>query len=688
MRRRASFTGGGPASATASRIISVRRRVGVFYLPLRWMLLSALVGWLLFGVGQRAQSQVPSDLTALSLENLLDIEVTSVARREQRLSQSASAIYVITAEDIRRSGATTIPDALRMAPGVQVAQIDSSKWAVSIRGFNGRFARKLLVMIDGRSVYSPMFAGVYWEANDVLLEDIDRIEIIRGPGATMWGSNAVNGVVNIITKHTRDTRGVTVTTGGGNQEGGFGSARFGGEAGDGLHYRFYSKYFSRSGQFSDSGDRAPDNWLKSQGGFRMDWEPSERDSILLSGDAYSAGGGDRQTVPTLEPPYTRQILRRASFSGANVLGRWTREHSQRSHTHMQAFFDYTTRQDVFIPDSTVNVAEVELQHQIDLTRHTLVGGAGYRVNKDSHPVEWIASYDPRRRTTHRLNTFIHDEVSLLPGKLLLSIGSKFERNTYTGWEVQPSASLLWNRTDRDTAWISVSRAARTPSRVDREVIFQSFAAAGPDGSLILGEVLGSDDVRSEYLLAYEAGYRLSPAQNWSFDLAGFLHVHDGIVTPVEQAPFLRGSPPVVVIPFVFTNQFDRRMHGAELTAAWTPTEQTTLRFHYSFLRGGVATGGDVPGPSHQAHARWLWSLPRNIEWDSGYYFVDGYSGVPSYHRLDSRIAWRPPQAHWAFSVTAQHLLDNRHREAPTVVTVPNEVGRSVWGELTWRFGGF
>ncbi|MEX2301718.1 MAG: TonB-dependent receptor plug domain-containing protein [Bryobacterales bacterium] len=297
------------------------------------------------------QQAATGDLTELSLEDLLNIKVTSVARREQSVSQSPSAVYVITQEDIRRSGVTTLPDALRMAPGVQVAQMDANKWAVSIRGFHGRFAAKLLVMIDGRSVYNAAFAGVYWEANDVLLEDVDRIEVIRGPGATLWGANAVNGVINIITKHTRDTKGAMVSAGGGNQEGGFGSARLGGEIDPTLRYRFYSKYFSRSGSFLESGERAPDNWLKTQGGFRVDWEPSERDALMFTGDVFEADGGDRQSIPLLEPPYRTVASYRASFSGANLLTRWTRKHSESSTTQVQAYYDYSTRDDLFIRDN-------------------------------------------------------------------------------------------------------------------------------------------------------------------------------------------------------------------------------------------------------------------------------------------------------------------------------------------------
>jgi iron complex outermembrane receptor protein len=280
---------------------------------------------------------------------------------------------------------------------------------------------------------------------------------------------------------------------------------------------------------------------------------------------------------------------------------------------------------------------------------------------------------------------VQDEVALMPGKLLLALGSKFEKNTFTGLEVQPSVSLLWNRSDRDTAWISIARAARTPSRVDHDVIFQAFTAPGPDGALILGQVLGNPDIRSEYLVAYEAGYRLKPTPNWSFDLAGFYHVHDGIVTPVEGSPFLRAvSPPVIVVPLVFTNALDARIYGAELAAAWRVTAAASLRLNYSFLRGGVDTAGDVQGPSHQVHARWFWSLPHSLEWDSGYYFTDSYSGVPAYHRVDSRFGWRP-HPHWEVSVTAQHLLDDRHREGPAVLALPTDIGRGVYGKIAWTF---
>jgi iron complex outermembrane recepter protein len=628
--------------------------------------------------------QASPDLTQLSLEDLLNIEVTSAARREQKLSQSASAIYVVTQEDIRRSGVTTVPDALRMVPGVQVGQIDGNKWAVSIRGFHGRFANKLLVMIDGRSIYNPAFAGVYWEANDVLLEDVDRIEVIRGPGATLWGSNAVNGVINIITKPAGDTLGALASTGGGNQEGGFGSARFGGEVDPRLRYRFYSKYFSRSGTFLESGERLADNWLKLQGGFRVDWAPSDRDQVMVTGDAYQADGGDRQSLPLFEPPFQAIANYRASFTGANLLGRWTRRHSERSSTQLQAFYDHSTRDDLYIRDTAVDVADVELQHQRDFSRHRLVGGVGARLNDHNQPVDWVARYEPRDRTTSRVSAFVQDEIALSPNKLLLTLGTKLERSTFSGVELQPSVSLLWNRSPKDTIWLTFARATRSPSRVDHDVVFTYFVAPGPEDSLIVGEAVGNPEIRSERMLTYGAGYRISPRPRWSFDLTGFYNVYHGVVTTLQQAPVVRpGFPQTLFVPFTFENALAPTLYGAEAAAAWKPLESADLRMSYSYLTGGIASSSDVPGPRHQLHARWFWRPHEKWEWDSSYYYVDGFSGVAAYHRVDSRLGWRLSRQ-WELSVTVQNLLDNQHRETPPVLSLADEIGRSVYGRLTWR----
>lgn len=648
------------------------------------VILLALV--LPLGAAQAPSEPTPADLTELSLESLLDIEVTSVSRRGQKLSQSASPIYVITQEDIRRSGVTTIPDALRSAPGVQVMQIDGTKWAVSIRGLTGLLSNKLLVMIDGRSVYSPIFAGTYWETNDVLLEDVDRIEVIRGPGATMWGSNAVNGVINILTKHSRETQGGLVTAGGGNQEGGFGAARFGGQAGPGRHYRVYSKYNSRSGLLLPSGERANDNWSKLQGGFRMDWEFNQRDELSLSGDVYEGHGGEVAIVSEPQPPFLQLVPYRTTASGSNLLARWTRKHAEGSMTQVQAYFDHNSRDDLRARATSYSLGDIEFQHQRDLSRHRVMFGAGYRVSKDSTPFEWPGTFAPRQKTLQRVNAFVQDEIALLPGRLLLTVGSKLENNTYTEWVIQPSASLLWNVTDQNTVWLAASRAGRTPARVDRELIFNLAYFPVPDGSLLLLQIRGSDEFDTEYLNAYEAGYRFSPARRLSFDLTAFYNEYKGLPGLREGRPvFIGGVPPITVLPVVFANLIDTDIYGAEAAAAWNPLKTGGLRVSHSFLRGGIADPASTMGPAHQLQMFWRWNLADTLEWDSGYSFAGRFDGVRAYHGVESRLGWRP-SPHWEFSIAGRNLLDNQRAETSTTLDLPNEVGRSVYGKLTWRFG--
>ncbi len=632
-----------------------------------------------------AQPAPRRDLAEMSLEDLLNVEVTSVSRREQRLSQSASAIYVITAEDIRRSGATTLPDVLRMAPGVQVMQMDGVKWAVGIRGFNGRFSNKLLVMIDGRSLYSPAFGGVYWEASEEPLDDIERIEVIRGPGATLWGSNAVSGVINIITKRALDTQGARVSGGGGNQEGALGSARFGGEAGARLQYRLYSTYNSRSGLLRPSGERANDNLLKTQGGFRVDAQLNERDELLFSGDGYQGGGGERYTIPSRSPPYSQLSAYRDSFSGGNVLGRWTHKHAGGSLTQFQAYFDRINRDNLLEGHNRFSLGDAEVQHQREFSRQRLVAGAGYRVSRDNMQEGWYAEFDPLQRTQQRVNLFVQDEIALLPERLLLTVGSKFEHNTFANWEAQPSASLLWNITAKDTVWFSAARADRLPSRVDHDLSADSFVTPNPDGSILVGRILGNENIQPEKQTSAEGGYRLSPLPRVSLDLAAFYDHYDGLANPVAGPPqFVGGDPPTTILPLTFTNLGAVKVYGAELAAAWSPLETGRLRVTYSWLRGGVDTNTAVAGPGHQFQARWYWNLPGQLEWDSAYSFSDAFSTIRAYHRVDTRLGWRPTR-HWEFSIAGQNLLDNQHPESPALVALPNEIGRSVYGKLVLEF---
>lgn len=323
-----------------------------------------------------------NDLAELSIQELMEVQVTSVSRKGQRLSKSASAVYVITSEDIRRSGVTSIPEALRMAPGVQVAQLDANKWAVGIRGFNNRFSNKLLVMVDGRSVYTPLFAGVDWDVQDMLLDDIDRIEVVRGPGGTMWGSNAVNGVINIITKSADQTQGGLVRTGWGNQEGPLGEMRFGGKIGSSAHYRASSKYFQRPAQHLAAGGRAEDDWKMLRGGFRLDWNRSERDSLMLSGNVYGGQSNSSLLLPTFTRPFQGRFRNHADLSGNNILARWTHTHSGRSTSNLQVYHDRQRRDDLALNQRLVEATDFDFQNEFRLSSNNQLMWGG-RLSSES-----------------------------------------------------------------------------------------------------------------------------------------------------------------------------------------------------------------------------------------------------------------------------------------------------------------
>ena len=409
----------------------------------------------------------PPALNELSLEDLLNIEVTSVARRVQPQFEAATAIYVITAEDIRRSGFTNVPEALRLVPGISVAQVNGNQWAISARGFGYRFSNKLLVMIDGRTVYTPHFGGVYWEVQDVLLEDLDRIEVIRGPGATLWGSNAVNGVINLVTKSSNQTQGGMLSVGGGSEERGFGGARFGGRIGETFYYRVYGKYFNRDEQISVSGRRAADGWDVSRGGFRVDWDLSGSDQLVLLGDLYTGSLGRTVRQASLLPPFASTIDDLADVSGASALAHWKHGFSETSSARVQLYFDRVLRNDVTVRDK-LSTVDLDLQHSFAMgTRQSVVWGAGYRYDSDDINGGFAYSVTPRSETRPRLSAFIQDEIEVVPQRLRITLGSKVERAHRGRPEYQPSIKLYWAPRPDHALWAAVSRAVRIPTRGKR-----------------------------------------------------------------------------------------------------------------------------------------------------------------------------------------------------------------------------
>src|SRR6184192_818513 len=485
-------------------------------------ILSLTVVALFLGSSVSAQNQGVPDISRMSIEELMNVEVTSVAKRPQRVADAAAAVFVITQEDIRRSGAASIPEALRMVPGLQVARIDENKWAIGSRGFNGRFDNKLLVLIDGRSVYTPLFSGVYWNVQDVMLEDVDRIEVIRGPGATLWGANAVDGVINVITKKAKATQSAVVTAGAGTEERAAGGVRYGGKLGDNTYYRAYTKYFDWGPSAYPSGMTAHDGWDALRGGFRADWTPAGANSLTLQGDIYRSKYGETLTVPSLNSPYSNTFPNDGKYSGGNILGRWNHT-SEGSSMSLQMYYDNTTITDHSLFGDHQNILDLDFQHGFHAgNSQQFVWGLGYRSIHDKNDASFTVSLQPNQVTLNQFSTFLQDEISLVDNRLQITLGSKFERNEFTGFEIEPNARLLWNLTPNQSIWTAVSRAVRTPAlteeglRLNSQVI-PPGTLANPTPLPAVVAVFGSHRFNSEFnsedLLAYELGYRVQATKN-------------------------------------------------------------------------------------------------------------------------------------------------------------------------------
>ncbi|MBZ0170656.1 TonB-dependent outer membrane receptor for cobalamin and Fe transport [Candidatus Methylomirabilis lanthanidiphila] len=648
----------------------------------------------------------PPDLTELTLEQLMTIEITSASKKEEPLWDSAAAVFVITGEDIRRAGMKSIPEALRLAPGVEVAQFGANRWAISARGFNATFSNKLLVLIDGRSVYTPLFAGVFWDAQDTLLEDIDRIEVVRGPGGTLWGANAVNGVINVITKQAKATQGGYIEVGGGSEERGFVGTRYGGRVGENLFYRGYFKYANRDNLVSATGREGIDDWRTYRGGFRLDWEPSTRDTVTVQGDLYKGDFGQTLTVPSLLPPFSAALDSRDDFAGGNLLTRWRHRTADRRETSLQFYYDRTHRDELLFGE-TRDTVDLEFQYRFPVgTRHDLMWGVGTRVTIDD--LDDIDSpslaFTPRRRTDHLVSGFIQDQVTLMPDRLTLTLGSKFEHNSYSGFEVQPNARLVYSPNTWNRVWAAVSRAVRTPARFERDVRNNTAAfpgSVGPIDATMLVQTSGNSDFTSEELLAFELGYRVQPVEWLSVDLAGFYTIYDNLRTaePGTPIPALGASPPYIVLPFRFDNRMSGNTYGVEIASTWQPLSVWRLHLNYSYLkielhpdRTSVEPIADERrSPRHQVQVRSLLDLPWHLQLDAAAFFVDRLPNlvpsVPSYVRLDLRLGWRPTPA-FDLSLVGQNLLDNRHPEWGSIFGVPVkplEVQRSAYVQASWRF---
>jgi iron complex outermembrane recepter protein len=617
-----------------------------------------------------------SDLANLTLADLLDIEVTSVSRSPERSWTTAAAIHVITQDDIRRSGARTIPDALRLAPGVNVSQIDAGKWAVGVRGFQDRLSRAVLVMIDGRSVYSPLFAGTYWEVQDTLIEDIDRMEVIRGPGGTLWGANAVNGVINIITRHARETQGTLVNFGGG---GGSWEAnvRQGAKTADGTHFRLYAKTLDRAPQSHAGAIPDYDNFRATRAGFRADKAHSARADWTLQGDVYQAAAGQRTMVSSFFEPISRIVDGNVKLSGGNLLGRWRQRVDDATDWSLQAYYDHTERDEPTFSEIRDTV-DIDFQRRTRITpRHELTWGLGWRWMGNAIDSEQTLAVARSRRDDLLFTGFAQDAIDIVPERVRLTLGAKLEHNDYTGFEVQPSARLAWTPTQAQTLWAAVSRAVRTPSQVDTDVAASAFVSRlGPLAIPAYTRIQGNPDFESEKLVAYEAGYRVRPAENFLLDLAAFYNRYSDLLSAdvgnlaIELAP----GVPRVVLPFVFGNKLHGRTYGGELAADWTMQPWWRLRASHAILRIDLnqdADSTDVTmidsltgsSPRHVTLLRSSTNLGHAAELDVLLRRVGALPArdIEAYTALDVQLSWRPMRA-LTLSLIGRNLLDARHAE--------------------------
>lgn len=658
------------------------------------------------------QTAAPSRLAPLGLEKLMDIEVTTVTRTKATVGESAAAVTVITQEDIRRSGATTIPELFRRVPGMNVARIDNNKWAISARGFNDRFSNKLLVLRDGRTVYDPVFSGVLWYVQEYPLEDIERIEVIRGPGASVWGANAVNGVINIITKSAKDTEGGLLSGGGGTEERGFGEARYGNRLGSNANYRVYAKKWNREHQLATVGD-PHDHWTGYGTGTRVDWQPVDRDSFTFQGDFLHSAAGRVDPHPQLTPPLFPLVADKSVSDIGNILGRWTHKAGEESIWNLQIYWQCVPqRLAVAREHYSANTFDVDFQHEIPIgDRNKFNYGLGYRyldqtVGTSLSDNGLLLDWQRHHFGLSLFSAFLQDEVVVVPETLSVLIGSKFEHNDFTGFEVQPTGRLTWTPTKQQTLWAAVSRAVRTPSVFEESFLNRSGSPPVqlPSGTLLFPTATGNPDLNSEVLTAYELGWRSKITNTFAMDLALFYNDYHRLIVAHPQAVQPGFAPGTATLPLLLENNMTGKSYGAELSADWRPTPWWRLYAAYWFLKINLQAGSNLPAaartaseaaegrsPQQQVFLQSSFDLPQNVELDLIGRYVDELPGfvqtIPAYGEMDVRLAWRA-RKNLELSVVGQNLIHSHHPEfgASSLVSTPTvELRRAVYGKLTWWF---
>ncbi|MGH8318835.1 MAG: TonB-dependent receptor plug domain-containing protein [Steroidobacteraceae bacterium] len=671
---------------------STRGREPGIIAPLRLALVAGMLAAAapLLHAQQLAANQV-NQLKQLSIEQLTNVVVTSVTRGPQPLSQAAAAVAVVTSDQIESSGAMSVPEAIRYVPGINVAQMTASQWAVSSRGFASVNSPDLLVLSDGRSIYTPLFSGVFWDVQDYLMQDIDRIEVIRGPGAALWGSNAVNGVINIITKPAEDTQGAWLETGGGSEEDALTAAQYGGETGDQVYYRVFAKYQNHAPE--DYPGATSDGWHLGHVGFRTDWKADSADAFTVQGDAYDGRIGELTTANIIGQPGPQGPLV-VGVSGGNVLAHWQHAMSETSDYEVRIYYDYTHRNDPAFTDDLGTLDLDFLEHLPLGAIQKLTWGVTGRTMEDIDHGKGIFALNPPDARYNLASGFLQDEVSL-PHAVRLTLGTKLEHNDFSGFEVQPSVRAAWDLSDTQTLWGAVSRAVRVPTRIEQD---EDIDAANPAGNSVVA-LLGNRNFHAEQVLAFELGYRWRPLPNLSLDLASFRNRYTGLESLEPGTPFLDTVTGQTIIPILAENLIDGHSTGLEGLAQYSPVAWWRLSVNYSYMQMSLTPLGDDLNrnrfyagatPRNQAGMQSYFYLPHNVEVYGGLRVLSAIdtlpeivngTGDPGYQELDLNAIWRASR-HLTLSLEGSGLLHASHVEfgAPYERSA---IKRSVFGRLTW-----
>lgn len=621
-------------------------------------------------------SGADNDFALLSLEQLMSVEVTSVSGIAEPWFTTPAAMYVITAEDVRRSGHQSLAEALRLAPGMSVRRINANIWDVSARGFGSRFNNKLLVLIDGRTVYDPLFSGTYWSDQDVMMEDLDRIEVIRGPGATLWGANAVNGVINVTTKHARDTQGLYISGVTGTDLRALGAARYGTQLDESTWMRVWTQYsnYDRSAQ-PGPGD-AHDDWDMVRGGVRIDRDIDSQTTLSLQAGIYSSDRlGEAISVPTSPGPGTITAIGDGKAASIHVMARLARDIDAANGWSIQSYIEYLdrTQPNGFGNDRTT--FDLDYRHRFEIgDKHDIIWGAGARQHFDRTDGTVEVAFDPGKRAYTTVSGFVQDTITLKEDELFAMIGTKLEYNTFTDFEVQPSARLSWTPDENHTLWSAVSRTVRVPSRVDKNLKLTIMNIG-----VTPVQILGDSDVDSEEMVAYELGYRVRPAENVTLDFSGYFNDYRKLL---ELTPTGAGT---------YANRASGESYGFEAAASWRAADNLRVESSYSFqrtqLHGPASPQDETTYPRNQFQVRSMLDITKDLECNAALYYGDtvGARGE-AFWRLDLGVTWRPT-ANLEFAVWGQNLLEASHQESSDNIFQASavEVQRGVYAQATLRF---